>query len=134
MSGGSSNYRTPLSRARGLGSAKHGVSHFVSERIASIVLSLLTPWAIWSGIILARTDYSGAVMWLGSPVNAVLTLMLLIVGFWYMISSLRVVVEDYIQGAVPKSVILLLNLFVGVLGGALSAFCVLKVALSSGAF
>ena len=27
------SYRTPLSRARGLGSAKHGVGHWISERV-----------------------------------------------------------------------------------------------------
>jgi succinate dehydrogenase / fumarate reductase membrane anchor subunit len=128
------SYRTPLSQARGLGSAKHGVGHFVAERLASIILSLLTPWAVWSAIVLARSDYAGAGQWLGSPVNAVLALVLLVVGFWYMIASMQEVIEDYVHGTLPKAISLLLNLFVGVLGGALATFCVLKVALSSGAF
>ena len=31
----SPTYRTPLSQARGLGSAKHGVGHWISERVAA---------------------------------------------------------------------------------------------------
>ena len=30
------SYRTPLSRARGLGAAGHGVTHWVGERVGAI--------------------------------------------------------------------------------------------------
>lgn len=127
------SYRTPLGRARGLGSAKHGVSHWLGEQIASFALILLAPWAIWSGLTLARTDLVGVTLWLASPVNAVLSILLLGVGFHYLHATMRVVIEDYLHGA-AKAAALLLNLFVCVLGGALAVFCVLKVALASGAF
>ena len=127
------SYRTPLGPARGLGSAKHGVSHWLGEQVASFALIRLTPWAIWSGLALARTDSVGAALWLASPVNAVLSLLLLGVGFYYLHATMRVVIEDYLHGA-AKVVALLANLFVCVLGGALAMFCVLKVALASGAF
>lgn len=126
--------RTPLSVARGLGSAKHGVSHWLGEQVASIVLILLAPWALLSGLTLARTDWVGAVQWLGAPLNAVLSLILLVVGFYYLHATLRVVIEDYIHGTAAKALCLLLNLFICVLGGALAVFSVLKVALASGAF
>lgn len=129
-----SSYRTPLGRARGLGSAKHGVSHWLGERVAGIALILLTPWAIWAGLSLALTDSLGATQWLGSPVNAVLSILLLTIGFYYLHATMRVVIEDYIYGAVSKATALLLNLFVSVLGGALAVFSILKVALASGAF
>ena len=48
------DYRTALGRARGLGSAKHGVGHFIAERVSSVALVPLVLWAVWSGIILAR--------------------------------------------------------------------------------
>lgn len=127
-----SSYRTPLSVARGLGSAKHGVSHWLGEQVASIVLILLAPWALLSGLALARTDWVGAVEWLASPLNAVLSIILLAVGFHYLHATMRVVIEDYIHGA-AKALVLLLNLFICVLGGALAVFSVLKVALASGA-
>jgi succinate dehydrogenase / fumarate reductase membrane anchor subunit len=127
------SYRTPLGRARGLGSAKHGVDHWLGEQVASLVLVLLAPWAIWSALVLTGADTFGVDLWLSSPIHAVLSLILVAVGFYYLHAAMRVVIEDYIHG-VAKAGALLLNLFVCGLGGALAAFCVLKVAFTSGAF
>lgn len=127
MAGGGS-YRTGLSRARGLGSAKHGVGGFLVERVSAIALIPLVLWAVYSGLLLAVQPYAGAVTWIRSPVNAVLLGLLVVAGFWHMQVGLRVVVEDYIERAITKAVLLLLNLFVCVLGGALALFCILKVA------
>jgi succinate dehydrogenase / fumarate reductase membrane anchor subunit len=44
-------------------------------------------------------------------------------------SGLRVVVEDYIHKTLTKAVVLLLNVFVAGLAGALAIFSILKVAL-----
>jgi succinate dehydrogenase / fumarate reductase, membrane anchor subunit len=126
------SYRTSLSRARGLGSAKHGVGHWLSERLTSIALIPLTLWALWSGLALATAGYAGAVAWLSSPVNAVLLVLLLAIGFLHMHAGLRVVVEDYFHTKLNKGALLLLNLFVCVLGAALAIFSVLKVAFGAG--
>ena len=122
------SYRTPLSRARGLGSAQHGAGHWISERVTSIALVPLSLWAVCSGLALARVGYDGAVAWLHSPVNAVLSVLLLAVGFQHMHAGLRVVVEDYIHTPLSRGVLLLANLFVCALGAAGAIFCVLKVA------
>lgn len=127
-------YRTNLGRARGLGSAKHGVGHWISERVSSIALVPLVLWAVWSALRLAASGYDGAVAWLASPINAVLMSLLLLVGFWHMHAGLRVVVEDYIHKPVSKSVLLVLNLFVCILFGAVAIFSVLKVAFTGGAY
>jgi succinate dehydrogenase membrane anchor subunit len=123
------SYRTPLSRARGLGSAKHGVGAWLSERLTSIALIPLCLWAVYSGLVLATTGYDGAVAWLASPLNAVLTVLLLAIGFLHMHAGLRVVIEDYLHRKLGKGVALLLNLFVCGIAAAFSIFAVLKVAL-----
>jgi succinate dehydrogenase / fumarate reductase membrane anchor subunit len=122
------SYRTGLSRARGLGSAKQGVGHFLVERVTAIALVPLVLWAVYSGLVLAVQPYEGAVTWIRSPVNAVLLGLLVVAGFWHMHVGLRVVVEDYIHKPLGKSLSLLLNLFVCVGIGALALFCILKVA------
>jgi succinate dehydrogenase / fumarate reductase membrane anchor subunit len=127
------SYRTGLARARGLGSAKHGVGHFIAERVTAIALIPLVLWAVYSALILSLATYQGAVIWLRSPVNAVLLALLIAVGFWHMQVGMRVVIEDYIHKPLGKSLCLLLNLFVCVGAGALAIFCVLKVAFG-GAF
>ena len=60
-----------------------------------------------------------------------LTLLLIIVGFWHMHVGLRVIIEDYIHKPLSKAALLLLNMFVCGLGGALAVFSILKVALSA---
>lgn len=129
-----SSYRTPLSRARGLGSAKHGVGAWISERVTSIALVPLVIWAVYGVLQLSAGDYAFAVRWVQNPLNAVLTVLTLAISFWHMQSGLRVVVEDYIHKALTKSALLILNLFVCGLAGALAIFSILKVALSGGAY
>jgi succinate dehydrogenase, hydrophobic membrane anchor protein len=123
------SYRTPLSRARGLGSAKHGVGHWIGERVGGAALVPLTLWAIYAAIRLAALDYYGAVEWISSPLNMTLMALTIAISFWHMHSGLRVVVEDYIHKTLTKTGLLLLNLFVCGLAGALAVLSVLKVAL-----
>ena len=127
------SYRTPLSRARGLGAAKHGVGTWIGERVGAIALVPLTLWGVFAVLRLAAGDYAFAVAWIGQPLNATLMVLLLGVSFWHMHTGLRVVVEDYIHQTLSKSALLLLNLFVCALAGALSIFAILKVAFTGGA-
>ena len=53
-------YRTPLGRVRGLGSAKHGVGHFIGQRVSALALIVLVLWGVYSALGLAQADYSGA--------------------------------------------------------------------------
>lgn len=126
------SYRTPLSRARGLGSAKHGVGHWITERITSIALIPLTLWAVWAVLQLARADYETARAFVAQPMNAILLALTLVVGLWHMMLGMRVVVEDYIHKPLGKAALLILNLFVCVLAGAAGLFSILKVALGAG--
>jgi len=125
-------YRTPLSRARGLGSAKHGAGHWISERVSSIALVPLTVWAAYGVIKLSAGDYGAAVAWVSDPLNATLLALTLAISFWHMHAGLRVVVEDYIHKALSKSALLILNLFVCGLAAALAIFSILKVAFMGG--
>lgn len=123
------SFRTPLSTARGLGSAKHGVGHWISERVAAVALVPLVIWVAYSVILLAQLDYYGAVEWISSPVNATLMILTIAISFMHMSAGLRVVIEDYIYSHLGKAACLLANLFVCGLAGALAIMSILKVAL-----
>jgi succinate dehydrogenase / fumarate reductase, membrane anchor subunit len=129
-----SGYRTDLARARGLGAAKHGAGHWLSERITSILLVPLSVWGVFAGFRLANVDYSLAVEWLQRPFNAVMLSLLVLVSFIHMHSGMRVVVEDYIHKILTKSALLILNLMVCLLFGGLAILSILKVALGGGIF
>ncbi|ATQ44725.1 succinate dehydrogenase, hydrophobic membrane anchor protein [Caulobacter mirabilis] len=130
---GPSAFRTPLSRARGLGAAKHGVGHFIVERVTGLALIPLGLWGVFAAIRLAGKDWALATAWVAQPLNAVLLSLLIVVGLHHLRLTIQVVIEDYVYGFVSKSALLLLNLAVSVLGAALGVFAILKVALT-GAF
>jgi succinate dehydrogenase / fumarate reductase, membrane anchor subunit len=123
-----SRYRTPLSRARGLGAAHHGASHWIGERVSSLALIPLTLWAVWATIHLAPLPRGLAILWLKEPLNAVLMVLTFAIAFLHMHSGLRVVVEDYLERMVTRTTALVANLFICVLAGGLAIFSILKIA------
>ena len=128
-------YRTALSRARGLGSAKNGVSRFMAERATAIALVPLSLWAVYAALRIAPVGYEGAVALLQSPVNAVMAILLIAVSCAHMEMGVRVIVEDYVHEHGAKIAALLANAGVCWLAGALGVFSILKVALQgAGAF
>ena len=122
--------RSPLGRARGMGSSKHGVGHFIAQRVTAVALIFLVLWALASAVSLAGGDYDTATAWLRSPINAGLACLLAFAAFWHMQLGMRVIIEDYFQKASTKGALLVLNIFVSWLGGALTISSILKVALS----
>ena len=123
--------RSPLGRARGMGSAKHGVGHFIAQRVTAMALLLLLLWGAAAAVSLAHGDYSSAADWLRSPLNAALAVLLAFAGFWHMQLGMRTIIEDYFQKAGTKGALLVLNVFVSWLGGALTILAILKVAFSA---
>jgi len=123
------SYRTALGRARGLGAAKHGVGHWISQRVTAVAMVPLGLWALYSGLTLSRLGFDGAQAWMHAPLNAVLAILLVVAAFVHMRIGMQEVIEDYIHKTSTKTVLLLLNLFVPILGGVLAVFCILKIAL-----
>ena len=125
-------YRTPLGAARGRGAAKHGVGHFIAQRVSAIALLLLTLWGVLSALEVAGGGFDGARAWLASPINATLLILLIVTGLYHAHLGMRVIIEDYIGRRATKAALLVLNLFVAAGGAVLAALCILKVALGGG--
>lgn len=122
------NMRTPISRVRGLGSAKDGTHHWWMQRLTAVALVPLSIWFVISVITLGSADHAAVVAWLASPVTAVLMLLLIIATFHHLQLGLQVVIEDYIHGEAAKLVCLVV-LKLGCFALAVAAaFAVLKVA------
>jgi len=93
----SERMRSPLSRARGLGSAREGVEHWWMQRITAVALIPLTLWLTASLIARSRSDYETFIAWLRTPIATILMVLLLIALFHHISLGLRVVVEDYVH-------------------------------------
>lgn len=123
-------FRTPLSRARGLGAARHGVGHFITERVSGLALVPLTLWGAYAALKLIGADQHTVAAWIGQPLNAVLSSLLLIAALIHLSNAMQVVIEDYVHRFTSKSALVIGNLFVCVLAGAVGVFSILKVALT----
>jgi succinate dehydrogenase / fumarate reductase, membrane anchor subunit len=89
--------RSPLGRARGLGSAREGVEHWWMQRVTAAALIPLTLWFVVSLIALTGSDYNAFIAWLKAPFVAILMVLLLVALFHHMALGLQVVVEDYVH-------------------------------------
>ena len=123
--------RTPLGKVRGLGSAKHGAGHFITQRVSAIALLFLVPWFLISLIGAVRGGYDGALIWIADPINAVLTLLAVGTALYHMRLGMQVVVEDYIAKHGTRNLLLILNTFICIALFAAAAYSVLKIAIAA---
>ena len=121
--------RSPLSKAVGLGSAKHGFSHWWWQRVTAIALIPLTLWFVYSVICLAGSDYHVVQAWLSSPINATIMLLFTLTALFHAQTGLQVVIEDYIHTKWIHLTILLSVKFAAVVMAVLAVISVLKVVL-----
>jgi|TARA_B110000263_G_scaffold226659_1_gene218441 succinate dehydrogenase / fumarate reductase membrane anchor subunit len=121
--------RTPLARARGLGSAKGGTHHFWLQRLTAIALVPLTVWFALSVASLATVDLPAVVTWMKSPLSALLMLSFLLAGFWHMKLGLQVVIEDYVHSEWRKVTCLILNNLISMFLALAATLAVLKMLL-----
>ena len=121
--------KTALGRVRGLGPAREGAEHWWDERLSSIAVFLLTIWLIVSLLRLPTIDHGTLSEWLAQPLAAVPMLLLIVAAFWHARMGLKVIVEDYVHQEGDKLFWIVLITFATILGGALAAFSVLKIAL-----
>jgi succinate dehydrogenase / fumarate reductase, membrane anchor subunit len=89
--------RSPLARARGLGSAKAGAAHWWAERITAIALVPLTLWFLCAVVRLLGASREDVVSWMAGPLPIVLMIALVIATFHHLQLGLQVVIEDYVD-------------------------------------
>lgn len=124
-------FRSPLGRVLGLGSAKEGVDHWWAQRLTAVALVPLTLWFAASIVGLIGADYDTFLDWLSQPLVAILMLLFMGATFYHAALGLQVVIEDYVHGEAAKiAAIVALKLACAALGVA-ATFAVLKIAFSS---
>lgn len=89
--------KTPLARARGLGSARDGVEHWWMQRITAIANIPLVTWFVYSVVHLKGASYEAFTSWLALPVNAILMIFVVISVFYHAKLGAQVIVEDYVH-------------------------------------
>jgi succinate dehydrogenase / fumarate reductase membrane anchor subunit len=122
--------RSQLGRARGLGAAKSGLSHWWAERLTSVALVPLTLWFVYAVLHLSSRDRAHVQHFASSPINATLLLALVLITFHHMQLGLQVVIEDYVHSEGTKLVALLAIKGVALLLAIACSISVLKLAFA----
>ena len=122
--------RSPLSKVKGLGSAKDGTGHFWHQRLTSL---LLIPLVLWIGFSLAAlpVDHATLVGWIQQPWVSVALVLLVIVTFYHAQLGLQVVIEDYISSHSRRTASLLLSNLLCLLLGTIGVVSVLKISFGA---
>jgi len=120
--------RTPLGRARGLGSAKHGTEHWWAQRLTALALVPLSLWFVIALIANVGADHAAMLAWVGHPVTAVLLVLLAVTTFHHAQLGVQVVIEDYVHTEWLKLASLIAVRGAAIVLGLAVVFSVLKIA------
>jgi succinate dehydrogenase / fumarate reductase membrane anchor subunit len=125
------DYRTDLSRVRGLGAAKSGTGHFWMQRVTSLFVLVLFPFLFYSVIHLAGKPLSGVREFFASPIIATLAALLVALLAHHMRLGMQVIIEDYVHTSSRKLTLLMLNVFFSTFVGVAGVIAIIKLSLGA---
>jgi len=122
-----SSMRTPLSRVRGLGSARSGTGHFWLQRVTAVANVVLTLSFLGVVLSLIGKPYDAAIATLSRPAVAILMLLFVASGAVHMRIGMQVIIEDYVHHEILKILAVMANTFFAIAIAAACAFALLKI-------
>lgn len=120
----------PLARARGLGSAKHGVHHWWMQRATALLLIFLTAWLLYAMVSLNGSSFEQVKVFMASPCNAVCAVLLAIAGLYHAMLGMQVVIEDYIHAPALEIFLQLAVRAACYIGMVVSVIYILKIVIA----
>lgn len=91
------SYQSDMAKVKGLGTAKHGFGHWWMQRMSAVLLIPCGLYVLFSLAGLASLEAASVTAWLGSPVNAGVTLLFVLAGSYHGALGIQVVLEDYVH-------------------------------------
>jgi succinate dehydrogenase / fumarate reductase, membrane anchor subunit len=125
------DYRTPLNKVRGSGSAKDGTDHFWRQRLTALANIPLLLYFIGFVVAMRGASQAELVAAVGHPVTALMLIAVLISGLLHMKLGMQVVIEDYVHNEGAKVIFLLLNTMFVIAIGLITVFSILKMSFGA---
>ena len=88
---------------------------WIMQRASALIVAPLIVWFLLSLISLSTGDYNSVINFFSKPLFLILTIILLITGFFHAKIGLSEIVEDYIQNEKIKNVVNLLGLLLSII-------------------
>ena len=124
------DFRTPLKRARGLGSGKTGTGHWWWQRVTAVLLVLLVPWLVGLLVSLVGADVDAARLMVARPWNAIALALLIVAALWHAKLGMQVVIEDYVHTRWIEVALQLLVTFVCTVAALASLYALGRIVLA----
>lgn len=122
-----SSIRTPLGRARGLGSAKDGTHHWWVQRVSGIAMVPSLVYLFTQLPQLVTHNHDAFIMWLQQPCAALALSTFLAAAFYHASLGVQVIIEDYIHCEGRKVALLLVNKLAFLLLGIVAIYAILRI-------
>ncbi len=122
---------TNIGRVRGLGSARHGASHWLVQRYTAIGNLVLGMWLLISLVSMGYRSFFNMHLWLHKPLSATLVGLFVISTFWHARLGLQVLVEDYVHEEGNKFAAMALLNLLAFAGAAFGLLSVARIALGA---
>ena len=123
------SFRTPLKRARGLGSGKDGTGHWWWQRVTAVVLVVLVAWLVGLLVSLVGADLMQARATIARPWNAIMLALLVVAMFWHAKLGLQVIIEDYVHERLSEVLLKLLVIFACAAGALACLYAIARIAV-----
>ena len=104
-------YRSEIKRVKGLGTAKHGFSHWWMQRLSAVLMIPLGLWFFYSLMSMETVSADTAIMWLQQPVQAILMALWVTTVVYHGALGMQVIIEDYVHGKAMALTLLVLIKF-----------------------
>ncbi|MEI9903543.1 MAG: succinate dehydrogenase, hydrophobic membrane anchor protein [Asticcacaulis sp.] len=87
-------------------SSHHGAGEWLAERFTSLALIPLTLWCAWAACQVVG-GHDAALAFVKVPLYAGLIAVTVLISIWHMYMGLKVIIDDYLQGAMRGFVMLI---------------------------
>lgn len=124
------NYRSPLARVIGLGSAKEGSMHWWWQRLTAVALVPLSIWFTFSVASFTGECAAAVYVWIASPIVATLLIAFVVSLFYHAQLGIQVVLEDYVHHEAMKLLLVLATKFLSAILVIFSTISILRIALT----
>jgi succinate dehydrogenase / fumarate reductase, membrane anchor subunit len=121
------DFRTPLAKVRGMGSAREGTQHFWRQRLTAIANVPLLLFFIGLIVYLNGAGHTETVAVLSHPLTALAMIAVLISGLYHMRLGMDDIILDYAHSEGMKFALVILNNFFCLGVGLMAVYSLLKL-------
>ena len=123
------SFLTDRARAHNHGSAKEGTDHWWHQRLTAIALIPLGLLFVFPFAMTVGDGFEAMTALYSNPIHAIIAALFIIVAFNHLRLGVQVVVEDYVHGAMGKTLLILNSLLCAAFAFA-GVFAVAKIAFT----